>query len=26
MIEQVYAHLNAADRYEAVMRTLTTER
>ncbi len=26
MIEQVYAHLNAADGYEAVMRMLTTER
>jgi len=26
MIEQVYAHLNAADGYEAVMRMLTSER
>lgn len=26
MIEQVYAHLNAADGYEAVMRMLTNER
>ncbi len=26
MIEQVYAHLNAADGYEAVMKMLTTDR
>jgi hypothetical protein len=26
MIEQVYAHLNAADGYEAVMRMLTSDR
>ncbi len=26
MIERVYAHLNAADGYEAVMKMLTTDR